>query len=46
MVSKMKKKKISCFIYKVQTLPHATPPLGKTHPFRKITVTFEPIQLF
>jgi hypothetical protein len=29
-----------------QTLPHATPPVGKIHPFSKIAVTFEPIQQF
>ena len=29
-----------------QTLPDATPPVGKIHPFRKIAVTFEPIQQF
>ena len=28
------------------TLPDATPPVGKNHPFRKIAVTFEPIQRF
>ena len=27
-----------------QTLPDATPPAGKIHPFSKIAVTFEPIQ--
>ena len=27
----------------VQTLPDATPPIGKSHTFSKITVTFEPI---
>ena len=27
-----------------QTLPDATPPLGKNPPFSKIAVTFEPIQ--
>ena len=29
-----------------QTLPNATPPVGKIHPFIKIAVTFEPIQRF
>ena len=29
-----------------QTLPNATPPVGKIHPFSKIAVTFEPIQRF
>ena len=29
-----------------QTLPDATPPVGKMHPFIKIVVTFVPIQLF
>ena len=29
-----------------QTLPDATPPVGKVHPFSKITVNFEPIQRF
>ena len=29
-----------------QTLPNETPPIGKIHPYSKITVTFEPIQLF
>ena len=29
-----------------QTLPDATPPVGKIHPFSKIAVTFEPIQRF
>ena len=26
-----------------QTLPDATPPIGKTHPFSKIAITFEPV---
>ena len=26
-----------------QTLPDATPPMGKSHPFSKMTVTFEPL---
>ena len=29
-----------------QTLPYATPPVGKIHSFSKIVVSFEPIQLF
>ena len=29
-----------------QTIPGATPPVGKNHPFIKIAVTFEPIQQF
>ena len=29
-----------------QTLHDATPPVGKIHPFSKITVTFEPIQRY
>ena len=29
-----------------QTLPDATPPVGKIHPFSKIAVTFEPMQRF
>ena len=29
-----------------QTLPDATPPVGKIHQFSKIAVTFEPIQPF
>ena len=29
-----------------QTLPDATPSVGKIHPFSKIAVTFEPMQLF
>ena len=29
-----------------QTLPDATPPEGKIHPFNKITVSFEPIWQF
>ena len=29
-----------------QTLPDATPPLGKIEPFTKITVTFEPMKQF
>jgi hypothetical protein len=29
-----------------QTLPDATPPVGKIHPLRKIAVSFEPIQRF
>ena len=29
-----------------QTLPDATPPVGKIHPFSKIAVTFKPIQRF
>ena len=29
-----------------QTLPDATPPVGKIHPFSKIAVTFERIQRF
>ena len=28
-----------------QTLPDATPPVGKIHALSKIAVTFEPIQL-
>ena len=27
-----------------QTLPNATPPVGKIHPFSRIAVSFEPIQ--
>ena len=26
-----------------QTLPHATPPIGKIHPFSKIAIAFEPV---
>ena len=26
-----------------QTLPDAAPPIGKIHPFNKMTVTFEPM---
>ena len=29
-----------------QTLPDATPPLGKIPPFTKIAVTFDPIEQF
>ena len=29
-----------------QTLPDATPPVGKINPFSKIAVTIEPIQQF
>ena len=29
-----------------QTLPYATPPIGKIHPFRKIIITLEPIQRY
>ena len=29
-----------------QTLPDAAPPVGKIYPFRKIGITFEPIQQF
>ena len=29
-----------------QTLPDATPSIGKTHPFNKITVTFKPLMEF
>ena len=29
-----------------QTLPDATPPVGKIHRFSKIAVTFEPMQRF
>ena len=29
-----------------QTLPDEAPPVGKTQPFSKIAVTFEPIQQF
>ena len=29
-----------------QTLPDATPRVGKIHPFSKIAVTFEPIKKF
>ena len=29
-----------------QTLPDATPPVGKIHPFCKVVATFEPIQRF
>ena len=31
---------------KVQILPNATPPIGKIHPFSKITVTFERLMQF
>ena len=27
----------------VQTLPDATPPIGKIYPFTKMAVTFEPV---
>ena len=27
-----------------QTLPDATPPVAKIHPFSKIAVTFEPME--
>ena len=30
----------------LQTLPDATPPMGKIHPFSKIAVTFEPLMRF
>ena len=29
-----------------QTLPNATPPVDKIHPFSKIAITFEPVQRF
>jgi hypothetical protein len=29
-----------------QTLPDEAQPVGKIHPFRKIALTFEPIQQF
>ena len=29
-----------------QTLPDATPPIGKIHPFSKMAVTFEPLMGF
>ena len=29
-----------------QTLPDATPPIGKIYPFSKMTVTFEPLMGF
>ena len=29
-----------------QTLPDATRPIGKIHPFRKIAITFEPLMGF
>ena len=29
-----------------QTLPDATPPIGKSHPFSKMTVTFEQLMDF
>ena len=38
------KKKFGAFFVKAQTLPDATPPVGKIHPFIKMAVTFEPIQ--
>ena len=34
------------FSFELQTLPDATPPLGKILPFIKIAVTFDPIELF
>ena len=29
-----------------QTLPDATPPIGKIHPFSKMAITFEPLMHF
>ena len=29
-----------------QTLPDATPPIGKIHPFSKMAITFEPLKQF
>jgi hypothetical protein len=29
-----------------QTLPDATPPISKIHPFSKMAVTFEPVMKF
>ena len=29
-----------------QTLPNATPPIGKIYPFSKIALTFEPMMKF
>ena len=31
---------------KAQTLPDATPPIGKMYPFTKMAVTFEPLMQF
>ena len=31
---------------RVKTLPGATQPIGKIHPFRKIPVMFEPMNVF
>ena len=38
----------TCLLRKllVQTLPHATPPIGKINPFSKMAITFEPLMGF
>ena len=38
--------KKSCFAGCAQTVPNATQPTGKIHPFSKIAVTFEPVMQF
>ena len=37
------KKNQACYAGCAQTLPNATPPIGKVHPFSKMANTFEPI---
>ena len=29
-----------------QTLPDATPPIGQIHPYSKMALTFEPLEVF
>jgi hypothetical protein len=36
----------SLLVVQAQTLPDATPPIGKIHPFSKMAVTFEPLMGF
>ena len=31
---------------RAQTLPNGIPPIGKIHPFRKVTITFKPLMGF
>ena len=33
-------------LVQAQTLPHATPPIGKIYPITKMAVTFEPLIQF
>ena len=38
--------KVNKQAWQAQTLPDATPPIGKIHPIRKMILTFEPLMGF